>query len=123
RPEEAYYRYGLRTVTGSTYLSIYRETLKRYPDRDRRQVLLDLMEARGQRGKWFAAAKDAGFLDIALLCARDFTVEPATLVRAPPLSSAPRVSWLPRSQNSRWKSDYSLCSGYSTAAAMIPGSR
>jgi hypothetical protein len=82
RPEEAYYRYGLRTVTGSTYLSIYRETLKRYPDRDRRQVLLDLIEARGQRGKWFAAAKDAGFLDIALLCARDFTVEPATLVRA-----------------------------------------
>ena len=62
--------------------SIYRETIKRYPDRDRRQVLLDLIEARGQRGKWFAAAKDAGFLDIALLCARDFTVEPATLVRA-----------------------------------------
>jgi hypothetical protein len=45
-------------------------------------VLLDLIEARGQRGKWFAAAKDAGFLDIALLCAQDFTVEPATLVRA-----------------------------------------
>jgi hypothetical protein len=28
------------------------------------------------------AAKDAGFVDIALICARDFTVEPATLVRA-----------------------------------------
>jgi hypothetical protein len=82
RTEEAYRRYGLKTVTGPTYLSIYRETVKRYPDRDRRQVLLDLIEARGQRGKWFAAAKDAGFLDIALLCARDFTVEPATLVRA-----------------------------------------
>jgi hypothetical protein len=82
RTEEAYRRYGLTTVTGPTYLSIYRETIKRYPDRDRRQVLLDLIEARGQRGKWFAAAKDAGFLDIALLCARDFTVEPATLVRA-----------------------------------------
>jgi hypothetical protein len=82
RTEEAYRRYGLTTVTGPTYLSIYRETIKRYPDRDRRQVLLDLIEARGQRGKWFAAAKDAGFLDIALLCARDFTVEPAILVRA-----------------------------------------
>jgi len=80
--EEAYRRYGPTTVTGPTYLSIYRETIKRYPDRDRRQTLLDLIEARGQRGKWFAAAKDAGFLDIALLCARDFTVEPATLVRA-----------------------------------------
>ena len=80
--EEAYRRYGPTTVTGPTYLSIYRETIKRYPDRDRRQTLLDLIEARGQRGKWFAAAKDAGFLDIALLCAREFTVEPATLVRA-----------------------------------------
>ena len=82
RTEEAYRRYGLTTVTGPTYLSMYRETVKRYPDRDRRQVLLDLIEARGQRGKWFAAAKDAGFVDIALLCARDFTAEPATLVRA-----------------------------------------
>jgi hypothetical protein len=82
RTEEAYRRYGLKTVTGPTYLSIYRETFKRYPARDRRQVLLDLIEARGQRGKWFAAAKDARFLDIALVCARDFTVEPATLVRA-----------------------------------------
>jgi hypothetical protein len=34
------------------------------------------------RGKWFAAAKDAGFLDVALLCARDYAAEPATLVRA-----------------------------------------
>ena len=82
RTKEAYRRYGLTTVTGPTYLSMYRETVKRYPDRDRRQVLLDLIEARGQRGKWFAAAKDAGFVDIALLCARDFTAEPATLVRA-----------------------------------------
>jgi hypothetical protein len=82
RTEEAYRRYGLKTVTGPTYRSIYRETVKRYPDRNRRQVPLDLIEARGQRGKWFAAAKNAGFLDIALLCARDFTVEPAALVRA-----------------------------------------
>ncbi len=82
RTEEAYRRYGLKTVTSPTYLSIYRETVKRYSDRDRRQVLLDLIEARGQRGKWFAAAKDAGFVDIALLCAQDFTAEPATLVRA-----------------------------------------
>ena len=32
--------------------------------------------------KWFAAAKDAGFLDVALRCARDCAAEPATLVRA-----------------------------------------
>ena len=38
-------------------------------DRDRRQMLLDLIETRGDKGKWFAAAKDAGFLDVAIECA------------------------------------------------------
>jgi hypothetical protein len=82
KADEAYRSYGLRSATGPTNLSIYRNTIDRYPDRDRRQVLLDLIEARGERGKWFAAAKEAGFLDIALGCARDSAVEPATLVRA-----------------------------------------
>ena len=82
RADDAYDRHGLRTATGPTYLAIYRETAKRYPDRDRRQVLLDLIEMRGERGKWFAAAKDADLFDIALLCARDFAAEPATLIRA-----------------------------------------
>jgi hypothetical protein len=45
-------------------------------------VRLDLIETRGERGKWFAAAKDAGLLDVALLCARDYAAAPATLVRA-----------------------------------------
>jgi hypothetical protein len=82
RADDAYLRYGLKTATGPTYLAVFRKTVDRYPDRDRRQVLLDLIETRGERGKWFAAAKDAGFLDIALLCARDYAAEPATLVRA-----------------------------------------
>jgi hypothetical protein len=80
--DDAYHRYGLKAAAGPTYLSTFRETIKRYPDRDRRQVLLDLIETRGERGKWFAAAKDAGFLGVALTCARDFAAEPATLVRA-----------------------------------------
>jgi hypothetical protein len=82
RADEAYHRYGLKAATGQTYLAVYRETVKRYPERDRRQVLLGLIETRGDRGKWFAAAKDAGFLEVALVCARDYTAEPATLVRA-----------------------------------------
>src|SRR6476660_10656499 len=81
RADDAYHRYGLKSAAGPTYLAIFRDTVKRYPDRDRRQVLLDLIETRGERGKWFAAAKDAGFLDVALLCARDYAAEPATLVR------------------------------------------
>jgi hypothetical protein len=82
RANEAYRHYGLTAATGPTYLAVYRATVKRYPERDRRQVLLDLIETRGERGKWFAAAKDAGFLDVALGCARDSTAEPGTLVRA-----------------------------------------
>lgn len=82
RADDAYRTYGLRTGTGTTYLAIYRDTVRRYPGRDARQVLLDLIEARGERGKWFAAAKDAGILDVALDCARAPEADPATLVRA-----------------------------------------
>jgi hypothetical protein len=82
RSEEAYRRYGLRAATAATYLSIYRSTVERYPDKDRRQVLIDLIETRGEPGKWFAAAKDAGFLDIAAKCAQHRAAEPSTLVRA-----------------------------------------
>ena len=37
----------------------------------------------GERGKWFAAAKDAVFLDVARLCARDYAADPATLKNRP----------------------------------------
>lgn len=82
RSEDAYLRYGLRAVVGSTNLAIYRALIKAYPGRDRRCMLLDLIDTRGQRGKWFAAAKDAGFLDVALECAAQHDADPATLVRA-----------------------------------------
>jgi hypothetical protein len=97
RVDEAYHRYGLTAATGPTYLAIFRETIMRYPDRDQHRVLLDLIEARSERGKWFAAAKDVGLLDVALQCARDSAAEPATLVRA-------ARDLLPRSPNSRQRS-------------------
>ena len=82
REEEAYRRYGPHVGAGTTYVAIYRDTLRRYSGRDPRQVLLDLIEARGERGKWFAATKSAGLFDIALECARSSDADPATLVRA-----------------------------------------
>jgi hypothetical protein len=82
RSDEAYRRYGLRAVSGTTNLAIYRSLVRAYPDRDHRQMLLDLIETRGDKGKWFAAAKDAGFLDIALDCAAMHNADPSTLVRA-----------------------------------------
>jgi hypothetical protein len=78
----AYHRYGLKAAVGPTYLAIFRKTIKRYPERDRRQVLLDLIDTRGDRSKWFAAAKEAGFLDVALAGAWNFAADPATHVRA-----------------------------------------
>ena len=70
------------------------DTTRRYPERVPRQVLIDLIEARGEQGKWFAAAKSAGFLDVALDCARLGTTEPATLLRATRsfVKSEPRFS-------------------------------
>lgn len=82
RPDEAYRVYGLPNASGTTYLATYRSLVKRYPDRDTRAILVDLMEEHGASGKWFAAAKDAGHLDIALDCAAQSSVEPATLIRA-----------------------------------------
>jgi len=82
RTEEAYRRFGLFAVNATTNLSVFRKIAAQYPEKDRRQVLLDLIEARGNKGKWFAAAKDAGFLDIALECAQAAGTEPKTLIRA-----------------------------------------
>lgn len=82
RSDEAYRRFGLGAATGTTNLAIYRSLVRAYPERDRRQVLLDLIETRGGKGKWFAAAKDEGFFDIALDCAALHNADPSTLVRS-----------------------------------------
>ena len=82
RSDEAYRGYGLRGAGGTTNLSVYRSLVRTYPDRDRRQMLLDLIETRGDKGKWFAAAKDSGFFDIAIECAAAQGADPSTLVRA-----------------------------------------
>jgi hypothetical protein len=94
RRDEAYRRYGLRVISGNTYLATFRAVTRKYPERDPRQVLIDLIEARGDQGKWFAAAKSAGFLDIALDCASHGATEPATLLRAARdfVESEPRFS-------------------------------
>ena len=82
RRDEAYARYSLSAGRGSTYVAIWRDLIKRYPERDAGEILVDLIEKHGNLGKWFAAAKDAECFDIALQCAADPNVEPATLVRA-----------------------------------------
>jgi hypothetical protein len=80
--EEAYEKYGLKVLLYGTNLNIYRGVCKKYPTIDKRKVLLDLIEKRGIKGKWFAAAKTAGQLDIALECAETGYSDPSTLLRA-----------------------------------------
>jgi len=82
RSDEAYRRYGLRAASGTTNLSVYRSLVRAYPDRDHRRMLLDLIETRGDKGKWFAAAKESGIFDIAIECAAAQGADPSTLVRA-----------------------------------------
>jgi len=82
RADEAYRRYGLRAASGTTNLSVFRSLVRTYPDRDHRRMLLDLVETRGDKGKWFAAAKEARFFDIAIECAAALGADPSTLVRA-----------------------------------------
>lgn len=45
-------------------------------------LLEDLIETQGSKGKWFAAAKTAKYLDIALDCAAQPDAAPATLIGA-----------------------------------------
>ncbi|PKQ28320.1 MAG: hypothetical protein CVT63_03360 [Candidatus Anoxymicrobium japonicum] len=82
RRDEAYWEYGLGIRSGNTYLANYRAIVKKYPEQDPEQVLRDLIDTSQERGKWFAAARQAGFFDVARQCARSGLVEPKTLVTA-----------------------------------------
>ena len=82
REEDAYRRFGLPTAASNTYLAMWRDLVKRYPDLDARRILEDLIETQGTKGKWFAAAKTAKYFDIALDCAAHPDAAPATLIRA-----------------------------------------
>ena len=81
REEEADRRFGLPSVSGNTYLAMWHDLVKLYPDLDARRFLKDLIEMPGSKGKWFAGAKTARFLHIALECAARCAAAPATLIR------------------------------------------
>jgi hypothetical protein len=82
RADEAYEKYALTATGSSTGLATFRAIVKKYPGRDPKKVLLDLAASSGDAGRWFAAAKDAGFLDLALEFANTGRTDPRTLSRA-----------------------------------------
>lgn len=82
RADEAYERYALTASEAATGLATFRAIAKKYPHREPSGILLDLAETSGDSGRYFAAAKDAGFYDLALKFAEEGRTDPRTLSRA-----------------------------------------
>jgi hypothetical protein len=82
REDEAYEGYALTANGSSTGLATFRAIARKYPTRDPKKILLDLATSSGESGRWFAAAKEAGFLDLALEFAHTGRTDPRTLSRA-----------------------------------------
>ncbi|MEW6533991.1 MAG: hypothetical protein AB1454_00045 [Candidatus Auribacterota bacterium] len=80
--EEAYKKYGLNIRDGRTYLSQFKAISKKYPEYSEKKILLDLINQSDNKAAWFASARQAGFLDIALECANSGYVDVKTLIRA-----------------------------------------
>jgi hypothetical protein len=81
--EEAYQRYGLSAAVGNSYIARFRAVAKRYPMKDKSQILVDLITTTpGEEGKWFATAKALELYDLALELANRTPCDPKTLTRA-----------------------------------------
>lgn len=82
RRGEAYARYALTASQANTGLATFRQIAKKYPEIDPQRILTDLADSSGDPGRWFAAAKDARHLDLALRFATTGRTDPKTLSRA-----------------------------------------
>ncbi|MES9829423.1 MAG: hypothetical protein ABW201_14245 [Candidatus Thiodiazotropha sp.] len=81
--EEAYRRYGLSAAVANSYIARFRSVAKRYPMKDKSQILSDLIATTpGEDGKWFATAKELELYDLALELANRSPCDPKTLTRA-----------------------------------------
>jgi hypothetical protein len=81
RADEAYDRYAYESKSGQTYINQFRNTVKKYPSKEPRVILQDFIRWSGEKGAWFASARQMGHLDIALDCALSGNVDPKTLIR------------------------------------------
>lgn len=81
--EEAYRRYAIAANQKTTYLATFRAIAKKYPHKEARVILADLVaNSPGNEGKWFAAAKSAGLYSEAIDLANRTPCDPKTLIRA-----------------------------------------
>jgi hypothetical protein len=81
--KEAYDRYAPEANRRGTYLATFQAIAKKYPQVDSAVMLQDLIDGTpGDEGKWFAAAKTAGLLELAVQLADQGPCDPKTLTRA-----------------------------------------
>jgi hypothetical protein len=81
--DEAYARYAVAATYATTNLATFKAIAKKYPGKQKEVILRDLVASQlGQEGKWFAAAKDAGFFELAIELANRSPADPRTLIRA-----------------------------------------
>lgn len=81
--DEAYRRYALEANRATTHLATFRAIVKKYPDKSPQDILRDLAASTpGDEGKWFAAAKSAGFFKMAIELVTHSPTDPRTLIRA-----------------------------------------
>ena len=81
--DEAYARYAVVATYATTNLATFKAVVKKYPGKSKEAILRDLVASqRGQEGKWFAAAKDAGLFELAIELANRSPSDPRTLIRA-----------------------------------------
>jgi hypothetical protein len=83
RSAEAYERYAIAANRGASYVAFYRAIIRKYPEQQPVRILRDLVASTpGDEGKWFAAAKEAGLLEMAVELANQSPCDPRTLTRA-----------------------------------------
>jgi len=80
--DEAYKGYAIAANRSTSNLASYRAIVRKYPHKEPAQVLRDLIGSTpGEEGKWFAAAREAGLLGLAMELANCSHCDPRTLSR------------------------------------------
>jgi hypothetical protein len=83
RTDDAYARYAQGANRRTTGLATFRAIADKYPGIPSRKILEDLIASGSDReGRWFATARQLGFLDVAVDLARRTPCDPRTLNRA-----------------------------------------
>jgi hypothetical protein len=83
RRAEAYEQFAIVANRGTSYVAAFRAIARKYPEREPAKILHDLVaDSPGEEGKWFAAAKEAGLLQMAAELANQSPCDPSTLTRA-----------------------------------------